>query len=456
VTTRYLRTTDIAYALAIHPNTVRVYEEWKLLPPIPRTPSGYRMFTQAHLDQMRLVRSAMHFTWLGGAIRRTLYQMIERAASGNLGGALELAYSVLVQIRTERTQAEAAVSLLERWAQGTATDATDAPLSIGQVARRLNVTHDMLRNWERNGLLTVPRDPDNGYRRYGPAEIGRLRVIRTLRHARYSPMAILRMLRQLDADRDANLRQALDTPDPEDDVGAAADRWLSTLASLEPRAADLIPQLEAMIQRQMEKPTSRKAASAPGGRAIVVAEFADVLRDALDRIAPALGDEYRLIGTAAALLQGVFLPIHDVNLLVKTREQVDAAARALADFPCLTPPTFMEEEQRYTTTTLIQGIEMNVMCVERETSTDGLETAGPGPWTHAAPIPCGAHTVPAVALELRLATELARNRADRIAPLLQHLRRHPCDLPLLQSSMDANAIPAKTQQSILAQLSHQI
>jgi DNA-binding transcriptional MerR regulator len=73
----------------------------------------------------------------------------------------------------------------------------------------------MLRNWERNGLLTVPRDPDNGYRRYGPAEIGRLRVIRTLRHARYSPMAILRMLRQLDADRDANLRQALDTPDPE-------------------------------------------------------------------------------------------------------------------------------------------------------------------------------------------------------------------------------------------------
>jgi hypothetical protein len=132
VTTRYLRTTDIAYALAVHPNTVRVYEEWKLLPPIPRTPSGYRMFTQAHLDQMRLGRSAMHFTWLGGDIRRTLYQMIERAASGNLGGALELAYSVLVQIRTGAHAGEAAVSLLERWAQGTATDATDAPSPSGR------------------------------------------------------------------------------------------------------------------------------------------------------------------------------------------------------------------------------------------------------------------------------------------------------------------------------------
>ena len=53
----------------------------------------------------------------------------------------------------------------------------------------------MLRNWERNGLLRVPRDPRNRYRTYSAAEIGRLRVIRVLARSKYSQMAILRMLR---------------------------------------------------------------------------------------------------------------------------------------------------------------------------------------------------------------------------------------------------------------------
>jgi GntR family transcriptional regulator/MocR family aminotransferase len=59
---RYMRTSDIAKAVGVHPNTVRLYEEWGFLPPIPRSPSGYRQFTQAHLDQMRLARTALFGT----------------------------------------------------------------------------------------------------------------------------------------------------------------------------------------------------------------------------------------------------------------------------------------------------------------------------------------------------------------------------------------------------------
>jgi len=119
------------------------------------------------------------------------------------------------------------------------------------VARLLDVTTDMLRNWERNGLLRVPRNPRNGYRLYGAAEIGRLRVIRMLSRAGYGMMAILRMLLQLDQDAGADLRHALDTPRPDesDDVHfrPAADQWLSTLADLEQRAQSIITQLEKMI-----------------------------------------------------------------------------------------------------------------------------------------------------------------------------------------------------------------
>jgi DNA-binding transcriptional MerR regulator len=245
MTHRYLRTSDIAKAVGVHPNTVRLYEEWGFLPPVPRSPSGYRRFTKAHLEQMRLARMAMHGPWPGSNIRKSALALVRKSASGDLGGALEQAYHHLALVQTERARAEAAAGLLERWAQGTATDATSEPLRIGEAAELLAVTADQLRNWERNGLVDIPRDPHNGYRLYGADEIGRLRVIRVLLRAGYSMMAILRMLLQLD--RGADPRQALDTPHPDEDVYTAADCWLSSLAEQEQRASSIIAQVEKMI-----------------------------------------------------------------------------------------------------------------------------------------------------------------------------------------------------------------
>ncbi len=244
---RHLRTSDIAQAVGVHPNTVRLYEEWGFLPPIPRSPSGYRLFTEAHRDQMRLARMALRGPWPGGKIRKSALALVRQAASGDLGGALEQAYAHLALVQSERAQAEAAAQLLKRWAQGTPTDAATALLRIGDAARLLGVTPDVLRNWERNGLIQVPRNPRNRYRLYGAAEIGRLRVIRMLRRAGYSMMAILRMLLQLDGDHETDVRQALDTPRHDEDVYSASDRWLSALDELEQRALDIIAQLERMI-----------------------------------------------------------------------------------------------------------------------------------------------------------------------------------------------------------------
>ena len=89
-------------------------------------------------------------------------------------------------------------------------------------------------------------------RRYGAAEIGRLRVVRTLRRAGYSTMAILRMLLRFDQGQTGALRQILDTPRPDEDAIYAADRWLSTLATHEERARDVITQLEAMTRKRQK------------------------------------------------------------------------------------------------------------------------------------------------------------------------------------------------------------
>jgi DNA-binding transcriptional MerR regulator len=255
----------VAKAAGVHPNTVRLYEQWGFLPQIPRSPAGYRLFTEDHVDQMCLARTALRGPWPGRAIKRSALELVRRSAAGDLGGALEQAYQYLALVQAERAQAEAAVQLLERWAQGAAVDASEERLRIGEAAALLGVTTDMLRNWERNGLVRVPRDPRNGYRVYGASDIGRCRVIRMLSRAGYSMMAILRMLIYLDwgLDRvqEGDLRQVLDTPradertglEPqaqgEDDVYYAADQWLSALAAFEERAQDMIAQLERMINR---------------------------------------------------------------------------------------------------------------------------------------------------------------------------------------------------------------
>lgn len=246
-----LSTAKIAKAVGCHPNTVRLYEHLGFLPPVPRNRAGYRLYTEDHLDQMRLARIVFSGDWPGREIRRSALQVVKTAVTGDLGGALELAYHHLTAVQAEIVQAESAVRLMERWAQGIPADATAHPLRILDAARLLGLTVDQLRSWERNGLLDVPRDPRNRYRLYSQPEIARLRIIRMLRSAGYSPMAILRMLTRLDRGETHALRQALDTPDPDEDVYSAADHWLTTLANQEQRAHEMITLVEERIRKNL-------------------------------------------------------------------------------------------------------------------------------------------------------------------------------------------------------------
>jgi DNA-binding transcriptional MerR regulator len=153
-------------------------------------------------------------------------------------------------VQAEQAQAEAAANYLERWVAGVLPDPVSRPQHIGEVAKLLDVSIDQLRNWERNRLLEVPRDPLNGYRLYGPSEIGRLRVIRILIRSRYSMMSILRVLTKLDAGETVEPRVALDTPEPGEDILSVTDHWLSTLARAEGDARELVTLIEANIAGQ--------------------------------------------------------------------------------------------------------------------------------------------------------------------------------------------------------------
>jgi DNA-binding transcriptional MerR regulator len=197
----------------------------------------------------------MRLAWLvyggpypGKAIRQSGMHIVRTVAEGDVQGALALARSHLALVHAEQAQADLAAALLEQWAFGPPAGEPMEPVAIGQAARLLDVTIDVLRNWERNGLIDVPRDPGNGYRRFGAPEISRLRVIRMLSHSGYSIAAILRMLLQLDRGESTDLRHALDTPRPDEDVYTTADRWLTTLAEQARRAQAMLALVTAIVE----------------------------------------------------------------------------------------------------------------------------------------------------------------------------------------------------------------
>ncbi|MFI9556167.1 hypothetical protein [Nonomuraea endophytica] len=161
---------------------------------------------------------------------------------------------------------------------------------------------------------------------------------------------------------------------------------------------------------------------------------------ALDAAYP--GMDYRVCGTGAALLQGVPLPAGDIDILLAGREEVDRFAAALSAFPCLYAASWLPESAQYFTRIDVNGVDLELSTVERPADSDALECVGSGPWQHHVLITCGSHQVPVVRLELRLATELLRDRPDRYDPLLDHLSTHGFDADLLERAMDANAVPA--------------
>ncbi len=244
-----LSTADLAAAVGCHPNTVRLYEAWGFLPPIPRAANGYRQFTQQHLDQLHLARLALCGPYPGG--KQTVLDLVARGAAGDLGGALEHAYRYLMQIRAEHAHAETAAMLVERWVNGAVVDARREPLTIKRAAQYVGVHAETLRGWERNGLLAVPRHPDNGYRLYGAAEIGRIRIIRLLRNVGYSVMAILRLMHHIDQQGEPpDVRHLLDTPGSQEEVLSASARYLSMLAAQEQRALDIIELVETRLSQR--------------------------------------------------------------------------------------------------------------------------------------------------------------------------------------------------------------
>ena len=238
------RTAEIAAIIGIHPNTIRLYEKLKLIPKPERLPNGYRVFTDFHIKQCKLIRLAFQIEVLQNGLRKKITQMVMASATGDFDTAITLTKEYLTQIKQEQGNAEEAIRIVKQILSGGIQE-NSHNLKRKDVSELLDISLDTLRNWEMNGLVTVKRK-ENGYRVYTDADIQRLKIIRSLRCANYSLEAILRLLQQLSQNPDADIRVALNTPKQTDDIISVCDRLIVSLSAAEKNAIALLDMLQEM------------------------------------------------------------------------------------------------------------------------------------------------------------------------------------------------------------------
>lgn len=241
------KTAEVAAIIGIHPNTVRLYEKLNLIPKPERLPNGYRVFTEFHVKQCKLIRLAFQIEVLQNGLRKKIAQMLTVSATGDFDTAITITKEYLKQIKQERQNAEEAIEIVKDILSSEVRESS-TQLKRKDVSELLDISMDTLRNWEMNGLLTVKRK-DNGYRVYTDEDIQRLKIIRSLRCANYSLQAILRLLQQLSKNPNTNIRIVLKTPKQTDDIISVCDRLIISLSAAEKNANALSSMLHDMKEK---------------------------------------------------------------------------------------------------------------------------------------------------------------------------------------------------------------
>lgn len=220
------KTSEIASLASVHPNTVRVYEEWGYISPVPRLTNGYRVYSDIHLFQMKIARILFQCEIVQGDIRNKAREIVTTSGKEQFPQALSLTHEYLSHLKSEYQHALLAAKAVEKWLHADVPTG-DKTYSRKEAAHILGVTTEALRNWERNGLIVIPR-LENGHRIYGEKELSRLQIIRGLRSAHYSLQAILRLLRKLDQ-RPTDVITILNSPSDDEDIVSVTDRLTESL-----------------------------------------------------------------------------------------------------------------------------------------------------------------------------------------------------------------------------------
>ncbi|RZT80626.1 DNA-binding transcriptional MerR regulator [Micromonospora violae] len=186
------RPVDLARAHGLSAQAVRNYERDGVLPPVRRTPSGYRQFTELHATALRAYLALI--TGHGYAASGEIMRAVNRGEIGAALRTIDQGHALLQRDRETLDAVEAAVATLT----GTRPPPqSQKAVPISVLAHRLGLQPATLRKWERAGVLRPVRDPVTHYRLYRPDDVRDAELAHLLRRGGYQLGHIADVLRRV-------------------------------------------------------------------------------------------------------------------------------------------------------------------------------------------------------------------------------------------------------------------
>ena len=144
------KTSEVASIIGVHPNTVRLYEEWGLISKPERLENGYRIFTDLHIRQMQLARIAFQIELLQNGLRKKIVETVKTVATGDYIGAIRLTNEYINMIDKECFNAEDAIKIVQNILHGEETINT-VSMKRKEVSKYLGISTELGNEWSING-----------------------------------------------------------------------------------------------------------------------------------------------------------------------------------------------------------------------------------------------------------------------------------------------------------------
>ncbi|WP_309116232.1 MerR family transcriptional regulator [Saccharothrix sp.] len=196
-----MRPVDLAREHGLSAQAVRNYEDAGALPPAERSETGYRRYTAVQAQALRAFLALR-----GGHGHQQALEIMRATNRGDVESAYRLidaAHVALMDERATRTEVATALGSLSE-----SPPVPARPLTVGELARRLDVHPATLRTWEAAGILHPERDRSTGYRLYSSDCVRDAEIARQLRRGGYRLHQVAQFLEAL---REAGGPAALST-----------------------------------------------------------------------------------------------------------------------------------------------------------------------------------------------------------------------------------------------------
>lgn len=196
-----MRPVDLAREHGLSAQAIRNYDDAGIFPPTGRTEAGYRYYTPLHAQALRTF-----LTLRRGHGHRRATDIMRAVNRHDTESAYRLIDATHVEVLAERDTRTEVATVLGGLTETGPAPVPGAPLTVGELARRLGVHAATLRAWESQGILRPERDRATGYRMFGAESVHDAEIARQLRRGGYPLRQVARFLASL---RDAGGADAL-------------------------------------------------------------------------------------------------------------------------------------------------------------------------------------------------------------------------------------------------------